>query len=202
MFLPDEIINIILSYREVNPTAKLIRKSIEDYETLMNNNKIGFKFKSYYLSTLMGYKYMVDFKIWRKKNILFEPQSKIVMEKRRLVGIDGIVRFNDNDRKLYEEHCKNIEIHDILTSFISDIQHSITFTGMIHEEYFHRLYNSKKRGTYDKWCDNYKKWYNKYRNEIYNGNKVLEKRVDGDDENDDFFERERTDCRVIFGLLY
>ena len=30
----------------------------------------------------------------------------------------------------------------------------------------------------------------------------MEKRVEGDNENDNFFERERTDCRVIFGYVY
>ena len=202
VYLPNEIINLILSFREVNPTAKMIRKSIEDYETLRNNKNIGFQFKSYYLSTLMKYKEMLNGKDWRKKYNLYEPHSKIVVEKRNLEMIDGIVRYDENDRKLYQEHCKNTEINHILTSFVMDIQHSIEFTGMIHEEYFHRLYDSKKRESYDKWCDNYKKWYNKYRNEIYNGNKVLEKRVDGDNEDDDFFERERTDCRVIFGYIY
>jgi hypothetical protein len=31
MFLPDEIINLILSCREINPTAKLIRESVKNY---------------------------------------------------------------------------------------------------------------------------------------------------------------------------
>ena len=202
VYLPNEIINLILSFREINPTAKLIRKSIEDYDRLRNNKNVGFQFKSYYLSTLMEYKKNENHKDWRKKYKLFEPQCKIVDNKRRLEMIDGIYRVDDNDRKLYLEHRKITEINDIFISFVMDLQHSIEFTGMIHNEYFHRLYNSKKLESYDKWCDNYRKWYNKYRNEIYNGNKVLEKRVDGDNENDNFFERERTDCRVIRGYVY
>ena len=202
VYLPNEIINFILSFREVNPTAKMIRQSIENYETLRNNKNILFQFESHYLSTLMKYEEMLNGKDRRKKQDLYDPQSKIVVENRELEMIDGIVRYDENDRKLYQEHCKNTEINHILTSFVMDIQHSIAFTGMIHEEYFHRLYKSKKMRGYDKWCDNYKKWYNRYRNEIYNGNKILEKRVDGDNENDDFFERERTDCRVIFGFIY
>ena len=201
VYLPNEIINLILSFREINPTAKLIRKSIDDYELLQSKKNILYKFKSYYLSTLMGYKKNENHKDWRKKYKLFEPQSKIVQNKRELEMIDGIDRVDDNDRKLYFEHRKITEINDIFTSFVMDIQHSIEFTGMIHDEYFHRLYDSKKQESYDKWCDNYKKWYNKYRNEIYNGNKVLEKRVDGDNENDDSLERELTDCRVIFGWI-
>lgn len=204
VYLPNEIINLILSFREINPTAKLIRQSIEDYDSLRNNKNIGFQFKSYYLHTLMRYKQSVNYKDWKKKSDLFEAQNKIreLEMIRELETIDGADIYVYNNRKFYHEHCKNTEINDIFTSFVMDLQHSIEFTGMIHNEYFHRLYNSKKRESYDKWCDNYKKWYNKYRNEIYNGNKVLEKRVDGDDENDDFFERERTDCRVIFGYVY
>ena len=202
VYLPNEIINLILSFREINPTAKLIRQSIEVYDRLRNNKNIGFQFKSYYLSTLMEYKKMINYKDLIKKQDLFEPQSQIVHNKRELEMIDGIVRYDDNDRKLYLEYCKNTEINNIFTSFVMDIQHSIEFTGMIHDEYFHRLYNSKKRESYDKWCDNYKKWYNKYRNEIYNGNKIMGKRVDGEGENDVFFERERTDCRVIWGYVY
>ena len=202
VYLPNEIINLILSFREINPTAKLIRQSIEVYDRLQNNKNIGFQFKSYYLHTLMRYKEMINNKDWKKKCDLFKPQDDIIRKKRELERVDGIVRYDDNDRKLYLEYCKITQINNIFTSFLMDIQHSIEFTGMIHDEYFHRLYNSKKRESYDIWCDNYKKWYNKYRNEIYNGNKVLEKRVDGDDENDDFFERERTDCRVIFGYVY
>ena len=48
VYLPNEIINLILSFREINPTAKLIRQSIEDYDRLRNNKNIGFQFKSYY----------------------------------------------------------------------------------------------------------------------------------------------------------
>ena len=36
MFLPDEIINHILSYREINPTAKLIKDAIKESENLSN----------------------------------------------------------------------------------------------------------------------------------------------------------------------
>lgn len=77
VYLSNEIINLILSFREVNPTAKMIRKSIEDYETLQNKTNILYKFESYYLSTLMEYKRWEDHKKWRVKKDLCEPQSKI-----------------------------------------------------------------------------------------------------------------------------
>ena len=189
VYLPNEIINLILSFREINPTAKLIRQSIEDYEMLRyKRNRIHYE-TSYYLSTLMEYKKKLNDKEFMKKLNFYE---QLVPDK---------YEYNENDSKLYQEFRINVEINTIIDSFIIDLQHSIEYTGMVHEEYFHRLYDSKQRDTHDKWCDNYKKWYNKYRNEIYNGNKVLEKRVDGDNENDDSLERELTDCRVIFGWI-
>ena len=87
----------------------------------------------------MGYKQSVNYKDWIKKYDFYEPQSEISRNKCELEMIDGIVRYDDNDRKLYHEHCKNTEVNNILTSFIADLQHSIAFTGMIHEEYFYHL---------------------------------------------------------------
>jgi hypothetical protein len=184
VYLPNEIINLILSFREINPTAKLIRQSIEDYELLQSKKNILYKFESYYLSTLMEYQQNENHKDWRKKYKLFEPQSKIVDNKRRLQIIDGIDRVDDNDRKLYLEHSKITEINGIFTSFVFDLQHSIECTGMINDEYFYRLYdrknmsesNDRRVESYKEWCYYYEKWYNKYRNEIYNGNKVMKKR--------------------------
>jgi hypothetical protein len=40
MFLPDEIINLILSYREINPVALLIRESIDKYNKTARINKL------------------------------------------------------------------------------------------------------------------------------------------------------------------
>ena len=45
MFLPDEIINLIFSFREINPVALLLRKSIKDY-----NNSV---YDSYYKHALI-----------------------------------------------------------------------------------------------------------------------------------------------------
>lgn len=61
-----------------------------------------------------------------------------------------------------------------------DLQHSIEFTGMINEEYFHCLYDGKKWSeSYELWSNHYNKWYNKYRNEIYNWNKIVEEELMG-----------------------
>lgn len=38
IYLQNEILNLILSYREVNPTAKLIRKSIDDYKNSVTDS--------------------------------------------------------------------------------------------------------------------------------------------------------------------
>jgi hypothetical protein len=40
MFLPDEIINLILSYREINPVALLICESIDKYNKTARINKL------------------------------------------------------------------------------------------------------------------------------------------------------------------
>jgi hypothetical protein len=41
-YLRNELINAVLSFGEINPIAKLIRQSIEDYELLRNNKNIRF----------------------------------------------------------------------------------------------------------------------------------------------------------------
>jgi hypothetical protein len=55
---------------------------------------------------------------------------------------------------------------------------------MINEEYFHRLYDRKDMSVnnerwvepYRIWSICYNEWYDRYRNDIYNGNKIMNKR--------------------------
>ena len=191
MYLPLELINEIYSFMPPHPITLLIRQSIDAYEMLKKSTNICYKFESYYLSTLFGYKQFVNNKKFTKEIKKFEPQSKIVREKRDLEYIDGIVRYNDDDTRLYLEYIDATKIINCYTSFVYDIQHSLEYCGMINEEYYHRLFVNEYYREY------YEKWYNKYRNEIYNENRILKQRpidIDVDGFNDKYYLRCANDC--------
>ena len=170
MFLPDEMLNLILSFREIHPVSLLIRESINEYELLRKKTHIHNQFESYYLSTLFGYNQFINNKKWSMEHKKYEPQLNKLKEKNELFYIDGINRHNDEDKMLYLQHIEDTEEFNCYNSFRNDIQHSLECCGMINEEYFHRLVINDR---YVKWYD---KWYNKYRNEMYNENRIIKKR--------------------------
>ena len=170
MYLPLELINEIYSFMPRHPITLLIRQSIDDYEILKKNKNNVFQFKSYYLTTLFGHKQCINSIKYTIENRKYEPQFKKVREKMELEFIDGIVRYDDDDRRLYLEYVDATKIINSYTSFVYDLQHSLEFCEMINEEYYHRLFTNESYRKY------YDKWYNKYRNEIYNENKIMIKR--------------------------
>jgi hypothetical protein len=58
--LPNEIINLILSYMEISPVCKLMRKSIDDYndalDKMLERYTTKRKFNSYYFHVIVRYK--------------------------------------------------------------------------------------------------------------------------------------------------
>jgi hypothetical protein len=153
MFLPDEIINLILSYREINPTAKLIKDAIEESENLSkicDINKFDC-FKCFYL------KHLISLKCIKYYNMRVKIQDK--WEK----TIDNI---SDEEIKVEYEIYKDERKSEcfLYSSYLYDFRHSFKCCNMINDKYFH----SK---------DLYKKLFdNKYRTEIFNGNKIMTKR--------------------------
>ena len=97
MFLPDEIINIILSYREINPTAKLIRKSIDEYNKTARYNKLH----CYYFHMLMNKQISNK----KKQSFVFENKIKKINTKWN-TEIDLI----DSNQRLFKNEVNKIDI--------------------------------------------------------------------------------------------
>jgi hypothetical protein len=73
--LPNEIVNMIFSFKEINPVCKIMRSSIDEYNDMMNNYKKRTRFNSYYFHVIIRYKvdqlltireYHKNHKIYRK----------------------------------------------------------------------------------------------------------------------------------------
>jgi hypothetical protein len=154
MFLPDEIINLILSYREVNPTAKLIKYAFFEYEGSYQQLQFG----SFYLSHL----------IYIKSKKYCDMRRKIQDKWENTINS---ITDDDDDDKIKEEYAiykKECETECFYyTSYYLDFSHSLKCCNMINEEYFHL------KNIYYK---DYSLFENKYRNEIINGNKIMTKR--------------------------
>jgi hypothetical protein len=54
--LPNEIVNLILSFREISPICEIMRKSIDEYNNMMNEYKKRTKFHCYYFHVIIRYK--------------------------------------------------------------------------------------------------------------------------------------------------
>ena len=54
--LPNEIVNLILSFREISPTCKIMRKSIDEYNELKKNYMKRTRYNCYYFHAIIRYK--------------------------------------------------------------------------------------------------------------------------------------------------
>ena len=94
MLLPDEIINLILSFREVNPTAKLIRETIKD-----TNYSV---FESYYKHALMKNQERIYFFKIHKLEEYYDIKREIIKNK-KLSKENRIKRNNKNFDNYYNK---------------------------------------------------------------------------------------------------
>ena len=71
--LPNEIMNLILSYRETSPVCKMMRKSIDDYNVALNKMLERYttkrKFNCYYFQVIVRYKIDQIVKFHNPRNI-------------------------------------------------------------------------------------------------------------------------------------
>jgi hypothetical protein len=148
MFLPDEIINLILSYREINPTAKLIKDAFFEYKGIYKQYQFG----SFYLSHL----------IYLKSKKYSDIRCKILNKYKPYFDKGNV------DEEVFTEYKKEVKNKYFeYTDYFWDFSHSMKCCNMINEEYYHR----KKQFGKD-----YSLFENKYRTEIINGNKIMTKR--------------------------
>ena len=54
--LPNEIVNLILSFREISPTCKIMRKSIYEQNELKKNYTKRTRYNCYYFHSIIRYK--------------------------------------------------------------------------------------------------------------------------------------------------
>lgn len=96
--MPDEIINHILSFREVNPTSLLIKKSL-----LVLNEKYGFIVSPYYAFSLV-YNHLNMFDIEYNRLIKYYEEKNIKLtKKKKLKGIK--FTYNESiERDLYRDY--------------------------------------------------------------------------------------------------
>lgn len=167
MYLPNELINLIFSFRQPNPTALLIRESINIYNEIYKTTNANV-FSSFYLHHLISHKKYSN----HKKQILLREKYQEHFDdlKRRtlLFCTDGICRRTDNDDVVFTAYQNETKSYIDFTSYIGDLHHSIMCCDMINDDYFHRSIH----GLY-----NHHTFYNKYRTEIYNHNKVMKPRI-------------------------
>ena len=97
MFLPDEIINLILSYREINPVSLLIRESVDSYN---NTERWEKKFHCYYFHVLMKYKTLQN----KNKTHLLLCEEEKVQEK-----WDKQINVTKKNRDLFRLEANRID---------------------------------------------------------------------------------------------
>ena len=110
MFLPDEIINLILSYREINPISLLIRQSIED----LNDSF----FDSYYKNALLDNKEKKHLNNISKLDKHLEYRYKIIKSKKmtkEMINSRKNRIFNNYYNKREESRYELIKFYEKLS---------------------------------------------------------------------------------------
>ena len=102
VYLPNEIINLILSFREINPVSLLIKNSVEKchetYSTWVD------KYPYYILSSLLYQKSFFINKFDRLR-VYYEKKDRKLTIKKKMKGIN----FTRND-SIIQERNKDVDI--------------------------------------------------------------------------------------------
>jgi hypothetical protein len=155
MFLPDEIINLILSYREINPTTKLIKESVLKYDDFSSEYKLG----CFYLSHLLNYKCL--FYLRKQCGIINRYEDFFIQLHTKNKGND-VSKYDDDDedKKTFYKYKEEINNpYFLYCRFYDDLRNSFRRCGMIDETHF--FYKNILNLDYSL-------FFNKYRNEIFN----------------------------------
>ena len=185
VYLPNEIINLILSFRERNPISLLIKDSVDYYKNERKEDKLF----SYYFDTLIVYKmdklaeehfYImshlkkvqveidklekvksnIKWTIYRMDMSMLNPQqiANIDSEKKRgFLALDTqIIEWESALEKIRKLRWTNERKGGNFSRFYCDINHSIICCGAIKKSFL--VMNDFK---------DYTEYENKFRNEIY-----------------------------------
>ena len=166
MTLPIDIINHILSFRPTHPVACLIKDCIYDFKHADPTKELVLHL--FYLHHLIHHKLSIYHKQNRALYSKYQEHFDSMRERIRTGScIIEAIQQNEHDF-LYDKY--NTERRSIknYASFSHDLHHSLICCGMINRDYFHQ---STLRLVY-----NYDDFHNKYRDEIFNHNKIMVKR--------------------------
>jgi hypothetical protein len=117
VYLPNEIINLILSFREINPVSLLIKDSVEKYHK---------KKYPYYFVSLWLHNNRIFYWAYERLRIYYEKKDKKLTIKKRLKGIKFI-----RNESIIQERKKDV-------SAISE-KHETKIIGMRNR--YNELYN-------------------------------------------------------------
>ena len=115
--LPNEIVNLILSFREISPVCKLMRKSIDDYndtlDKMLERYTTKRKFNCYYFHVIVRYKIDQIVKFHNPLNI-------------------SITYRRDNPYEVIEDELWMLDYYggDFDISVLSNMQQKIPFRNM------------------------------------------------------------------------
>ena len=76
--LPNEIVNLILSFREISPTCKIMRKSIDEYNELKKNYTKRTRYNCYYFHAIIRYKIDEIVRLNRYHKIIIKNPYEVV----------------------------------------------------------------------------------------------------------------------------
>jgi hypothetical protein len=102
MFLPDEILNLIFSFREINPVSLLIKDSVEKchetYSKWVDNNP-------YYILSSLLYQRRFFMNKFDRLSVYYEKRDRKLTIKKKMKGIN----FTRNE-SIIQERNKDVDI--------------------------------------------------------------------------------------------
>ena len=165
MYLPNELINSILSFRPPHPTAVLLKQSIIESNNQRWIDMLCKDSISWSLFFLSQRKIELLNKKMLKINMEYMDYHDRMRKKMESFFLNGIHTRTAEDELIFIEYQDKINFNTTHMSYIYDKIWSLFCCGMINEEYFHR-----------KQC---KDFYSLYENEystIYNKHNTYTKR--------------------------
>ena len=102
VYLPNEIINLILSFREINPVSLLIKDSVEKchetYSTWVDNNP-------YYILSSLLYQRNIFMNKFDRLSVYYEKKDRKLTIKKKMKGIN----FTRNE-SITQDMNKDVDI--------------------------------------------------------------------------------------------
>jgi hypothetical protein len=130
-YLPIEILNIIFSYRENHPTAKIMKPIIDDYNKSDDNGDYYFRFHQFTLENLLEEKlnkskYIIkDAELQHDRDIYFNKEydygDYCYVDDDEIKSIDFYIKRNKEcETRWWHERSRDFKIKEGLATYDSD----------------------------------------------------------------------------------